>query len=62
MAAKAVFGIAKSEEQATRIVNALKEAGFSNMTFRCCCRTARARAISRMNITPRRRKAPLPAL
>jgi uncharacterized membrane protein len=30
MAAKAVFGIAKSEEQATRIVNALKEAGFSN--------------------------------
>ena len=28
--AKAVFGIAKSEEQATRIVNALKEAGFSN--------------------------------
>ena len=30
MAAKAVFGIAKSEEQATRIVNSLKEAGFSN--------------------------------
>src|ERR1700680_3314471 len=30
MAAKAVFGIAKNEEQATRIVNALKEAGFSN--------------------------------
>jgi hypothetical protein len=30
MAAKAVFGIAKGEEQATRIVNALKEAGFSN--------------------------------
>ena len=28
--AKAVFGIAKREEQATRIVNALKEAGFSN--------------------------------
>src|SRR5579863_6826474 len=28
--AKAVFCIAKSEEQATRIVNALKEAGFSN--------------------------------
>jgi uncharacterized membrane protein len=28
--AKAVFGIDKSEEQATRIVNALKEAGFSN--------------------------------
>jgi hypothetical protein len=28
--AKAVFGIAKSEEQATRIVNSLKEAGFSN--------------------------------
>jgi hypothetical protein len=30
MAAKAVFGIAKNEEQATRIVNALKEAGFSS--------------------------------
>src|SRR5580700_9474246 len=30
MAAKAVFGIAKNEEQATRIVNSLKEAGFSN--------------------------------
>ena len=28
--AKAVFGIAKSEEQATRIVDDLKEAGFSN--------------------------------
>jgi hypothetical protein len=28
--AKAVFCIAKSEEQATRIVNELKEAGFSN--------------------------------
>ena len=28
--AKAVFCIAKSEEQATRIVNSLKEAGFSN--------------------------------
>jgi hypothetical protein len=28
--AKAVFGIATSEVQATRIVNALKEAGFSN--------------------------------
>ena len=28
--AKAVFCIAKSEEQATRIVNQLKEAGFSN--------------------------------
>jgi hypothetical protein len=30
MAAKAVFGIAKNEEQATRIVNELKEAGFSS--------------------------------
>jgi hypothetical protein len=30
MAAKAVFGIAKNEEQATHIVNALKEAGFSS--------------------------------
>src|SRR5258707_12317886 len=28
--AKAVFCIAKSEEQATQIVNQLKEAGFSN--------------------------------
>src|SRR6202795_2799665 len=28
--AKAVFGIAKNEDQAVRIINRLKEAGFSN--------------------------------
>jgi hypothetical protein len=55
--AKVVFGIAKTEDQAIRIINRLKEAGSRTTTYPCCCRIARPPETLHTNSTQRLLKA-----
>ena len=54
--AKSVFCIARTEAQATTIVDQLKAANFPTTISRSCCRTKPARGTLPTNSTPKRPK------